>query len=190
METLTKEEMAKVFNEFFVQKISKLKDKIPPKQAGNLKIHTKKKSGFSFRQTSPKEVIEVISSMKNSASSGIDLISTKDLKLVKNEVANAIAYHINVSLQAGHFAENYKIAKVSPLYKGKGNRHENQNFRPVSCLSTVGNIQETIVNTQMKNYCEKLNILGQHQHGFRTGRSTTSTTNGKKLEKRSFGMAV
>ena len=112
--------------------------------------------------------------MKNSNSCGLDGISSNVLKLVKEEVAPAISYLINSSVQNGCFPTIFKTAQVTAIYKNKGSRSDKTNYRPIAGLSTVGKVIETAVNIQMMRYCERRGILGKHQHGFRPGKSTTT----------------
>ena len=112
--------------------------------------------------------------MKNSKSSGIDQISSVLIKPVIDAVAPAIAKLINSSLTDGVFPEIFKIAKVICVYKGRGLRKEKSSYRPVSNLSLIGKCIEIAVEMQLSEYCEKYNVLGTHQHGFRKARSTSS----------------
>ena len=112
--------------------------------------------------------------MKTSNSFGIDGISSKILKLVKVEAAPALSVLINTSLAEGIFPSQFKQAELTPLFKNKGSKEDKSNYRPVSNLSAPGKVLEIVVNIQMTRYCERVGILGKHQHGFRAGRSTTS----------------
>ena len=171
----SEEETANILNDFFVQKIQKLKEKINSdlKLDPLTKIRHPKES-FSFKKVNNEEVITTISKLKKSKSTGLDLISSELIKVVKYEIAEALTYTINSSLETGNFPSCYKEAKITALWKHKGSSHDKSNYRPVSGLSTLGKIQEAIVNKQMMKYCEDHGILGQHQHGFRANRSTTT----------------
>ena len=89
-------------------------------------------------------------------------------------MAPALSLLINTSLTSGIYPEQFKDAKVVPIFKNKGSREDKSNYRPVSNLSTVGKVIEIAATIQITRYSERTGILGQHQHGFRSGRSTTS----------------
>ena len=60
--------------------------------------------------------------MKTSNSTEIDGISSAHLKLVKHEVCQVLAELINTSFSVGNFPESFKVAKLTPLWKGKGEK--------------------------------------------------------------------
>ena len=174
----TIEEEAKVaslINEFFVDKIEKLKVNINPAWKTDPLLRIKKlESKFSFQKVSVDHIQRVIGRMKNSGSSGIDGISAKMLKATQEEVSPALSVLVNTSLMTGIFPGVFKKAQITPLFKNKGSREDKSNYRPVSNLSTPGKVLEIVANIQITRYCEQVGILGKHQHGFRSGRSTTS----------------
>ena len=169
------EEVASIINEFFIQKVKDLKKKIDP----NLKerpTHRLKgiKSSFKFQFVSVDHVQQIIRKMKTSASTGMDGISSKILKLVTEEVSPSVSLLVNTSFSTGTFPKAFKVAKVIPIFKNKGKREDKSNYRPVSNLSTIGKVIEIAANIQITRFGELTGILGNHQHGFRRGRSTTS----------------
>jgi len=168
-------ETATILNEYFVEKIRMLKKRIDPDaQTDPLSNLSVKKSKFKFQLVSIELVEKIITKMKSSNSCGPDLLTSKMLKLVKSEISPAISVLVNASLESGVYPSMFKEAKVIPLFKNKGKREDKANYRPVSNLSTVGKVIEIAANLQITRYCERIGILGDHQHGFRQGRSTSS----------------
>ena len=53
------------------------------------------------------------------------------------------------------FPENAKTASVIPLDKGKPNKNEMSNFRPVSVLNTFSKIYERVIKDQIVCGMEK-----------------------------------
>ena len=86
----------------------------------------------------------------------------------------------NASLASSVFPQDWKIARVSPIYKA-GDKRDRDNYRPISVLSTVAGLFEKIIYLQLNEYFIKNNIISVHQSGFRKGQSTAtsllSTTN-------------
>ena len=68
----------------------------------------------------------------------------------------------------------WKEALIHPLHKKKS-KQSIQNYRPVSILSTPSKVLEAVVRKQMSQQMERLGIIPSSQHGFRSGRSTTTT---------------
>ena len=69
------------------------------------------------------------------------------------------------------FPDNFKIAKVKPLFKG-GNDLDPLNYRPISFLPVVGKTFERVIYNRMKQYLTKYQLLQNWQFGFRSKRST------------------
>ena len=93
------EEVAKIFNKFFPEKVEKIAEKIPifnidPTSKLKEKLRGKKLH-FYFKPVTEKEVIKAIKDINSKTSSGVDFISTKVLKMVPDIVATPLCYIIN-----------------------------------------------------------------------------------------------
>ena len=133
----------------------------------NIPIYCK----FSFTPITITEVLNVINGLKTKASRGVDMISNKLLKLVKNEISETLTIIINQSIKHGIFPKPLKIAKVVPLFKKDQNFLFN-NYRPVSILSSISKVFEKVMFKQMYKYFNDNNLLFESQYGFRAKHST------------------
>ena len=79
-----------------------------------------------------------------------------------------------LSLNQGIIPTDWKQATVVPIFKGKGDKNEVNNYRPVSLTSTTCKVMESIIHKHITEYCDKNKILTHEQHGFRSKHSTTS----------------
>ena len=61
---------------------------------------------------------------------------------------------------------------ILPLYKGKGNKQDCNNYRGITLLSCVGKLFTSILNERLSYFIESNNILSENQAGFRKGHST------------------
>ena len=78
---------------------------------------------------------------------------------------------INKSVKEGIFPEKLKIAKVTPVFKNNGDKHDIINYRPISVLPIFDKIFETSINNRLKKYLIDKKILLHNQFGFQTGKS-------------------
>lgn len=69
----------------------------------------------------------------------------------------------NESIENSIFPEKLTLTHISPLHK-KDNRHEKENWRPVSVLETLPKVLERCLHNQT---CDNIdNILTKYQTGF------------------------
>uniref|UniRef100_A0A1B6LVT8 Reverse transcriptase domain-containing protein n=1 Tax=Graphocephala atropunctata TaxID=36148 RepID=A0A1B6LVT8_9HEMI len=126
-----------------------------------------------LRPTNQHEVLQVVKSLKNKTSTGVDNISAKLLKSCKDQLVTPLVHIINQSFKEGIFPTNLKISKVYPKLK-KGNHLDPQNYRPISLIPTFSKVFEKIMLYRLFHHLSFHNILTPKQHGFIGGKSTTS----------------
>ena len=95
--------------------------------------------------------------MANKNSSGIDELSNKLLRSIKNEISKPLAIIINQSLQTGIFPDLLKISKIKPVCK-KGDKCCFNNYRPIALLPTKSKVFERVMHTQLYNYFNKYDL--------------------------------
>lgn len=130
-------------------------------------------SPFKFKHVSPKDVRDIIMSMKSKLSCGVDEIPAKVVKHCSQQLAAPLASIVNKSFIHSQFPSALKISKVYPQHK-KGSFHEIKNYRPISLLSPFSKIIEKIVLSQLMSYLKQEKLLSKDQHGFLKGKSTSS----------------
>ena len=60
------------------------------------------------------------------------------------------------------------------FFKGKGSKFGVSNYRPISLISNICKVMESIVHKYIINHCDKHKLLSNSQHGFRQQNLTTS----------------
>ena len=111
-------------------------------------------ASFSTQAITPDQVEKIISQLKNSKSSGMDNLDTYILKLTKKAIVPSVCHILNLSLATNRFPNKWKIAKIVPLYKGKGNKVDPKNYRPVAILPILSKVLERamyLYNTKKEN---------------------------------------
>ena len=89
--------------------------------------------------------------------------------LIQTFLQNALYSKFNRSLETTSiFPPSMKLANARPVHK-KGNRSEEDNYRPVSILPNLSKIFERCIYNQIAQFFEK--ILSKYQCGFRQGHS-------------------
>ena len=75
-------------------------------------------------------------------------------------------------IETGINPENFKIAKITPIHKKKGDKNVITNYRPISLLPTLSKVFERVIHIQLYNYFNNENLLAEQQYGFRAKHST------------------
>ena len=120
------------------------------------------------------EIDRRIREIDTSKSSGIQNLNAVQLKHALSTLKLQLRYLYNCSLRSGLFPDKWKMSTVVPLPKVP-NVESVSDLRPIALLPLPGKILEQIVGARLKSYLEENNYLSEHQHGFRKGRSTTSS---------------
>ena len=169
-------QVAEIMNEFFVDKILKLKSKfgdVPANYEHCHKAMTGKTCKLSMKYVSQKKVLKVLKSLKSSKSVGVDELDSYSLKIAAEVIAPAVHHIVTLSIMQRRFPSYFKYAKVLPLHK-KLCPLERQNYRPVSILSPLSKVLERVVYEQIYEYFSQNNIFHPNLMGFRKNRSTLS----------------
>lgn len=119
------------------------------------------------------EVKEHISRLKNGKASGCDDIINEYIKHSATHLMPLNLYLFNRILNEGQVPQEWLTGMIIPLYKGKGDRTDCNNYRGITLLSCFGKLFTALLNSRLYNFCEENEILKEMQTGFRSGYSTT-----------------
>jgi len=121
-------------------------------------------------EISKEEVRAAIRSLKNWKAPGSDSIPSELIKYGGEDMHNFI-YRVCHSRvwQEETMPESWSEAIIIPLHK-KGDKTECNNYRGISLLNSVYKIFSKVLLNRLTPYAEE--CLGEHQSGFRKGRST------------------
>ena len=129
------------------------------------------KNDFCFKNVNASELSDTLAQIKTKKSSGIDGISIKLLKAAGDIILDSLGSIFNLSLQIGIYPDDWKLAKVSPIFKD-GVKTECGNYRLISVISIIAKLFEKLVCNQLKIYMMNNNIITKNQSGFREHQST------------------
>ena len=170
--------VADKFNSFFCGIAEKLVNLLPPKDKVNYesvgKFYSEKNvtpNKFKFEKMSENEIFKVLDKIDPNKAKGLDDISAKFVKDSAKVICNPICYIVNLSFELNTFPDEFKQAKVIPLYK-KGDKNYEGNYRPVSILPVLSKVFERVAHNQIDKYLCNNNVLYNNQSGFRSSYST------------------
>ena len=82
-------------------------------------------------------------------------------------IALLLTHIFNLSLAQGLIPKDLKLARITPIYKGKGDLDDPSNYRPISVISNLAKILEKAVKIQTVNYYESCHFLSSSQFAYR-----------------------
>ena len=165
-------EMAEVFNDYFatIDQIWQVKYSHQPSSRNS--IYSPRILYFlSKLQALALHVCRFLNQLDAKKATGLDRIPCKLLKLCSSIVGPSLAYIFKSCIDAEIFPNEWKIAKVTPLFK-KGSKRELGNYRPISVLPLASNIFEKIIYHQLYDYLQENSLSNTYQSGFRSMHST------------------
>ncbi len=120
------------------------------------------------------EILEAIRKLKVEKAPGSDGITAEMLKYGGEIVVDWMMWICSLAWEQNEVPEDWRKAIIVPLYKGKGNREEFNNYRGISLLSVPGKIYGRILNERMMKITRK--SVGDEPGDFWKGRGCVDQT--------------
>lgn len=119
------------------------------------------------------EVLKELRSINVNKSCGPDEMHPRVMRELADVLALPLSMIFNSALESGVVPLDWRLANVTPIFK-KGNRHQAENYRPVSLTSVVCKIMEKLIRGRIIQHLDANNVINPGQHGFTVGRSCTT----------------
>lgn len=165
-------EIADEFNTFFANIGDKLSQAVPRADINFESFLPPPVSANLFLSpTTELEIQNIINGLNSNKSSGPFSIPARLIKLLCHTIAKPLNILYNLSLSTGTVPDNFKIARVIPVFKSGSHLLVN-NYRPISLLPIFNQILEKIVYSRLINFLTRQGIIFENQFGFRANHST------------------
>ena len=145
----------------------------PPNTIIQSVVDTKSHTEFEFVTVTEKEVKPFVESIDVNKSSSIQHLNSRLLKDAFIILLTQLTHLFNCSLGTNIFPSVWKFGKVVPIPKTKDKQYVS-NWRPISLLSLSGKLLDKIVHRQLLNFLTLNGMLSKMQHGFTSGKSTST----------------
>ena len=99
-------------------------------------------------------------------------IDNKLLRLSALAIAPSLTHIFNLSLYHCFVPNDWKIARITPIFKKKGSKDDPNNYRPISVVSTIAKILEKHVKLELMNHMTKNKLLASSQSAYIKNHST------------------
>lgn len=131
-------------------------------------------SPFTYIDITNEDILQAIKSTKINSAPGPDSVPAILLHKCAETLLSPLKTIMKKSLENSDIPESWKEANITPIYKGKGDKSDPSQYRPISLTSQIIKLLERIIRLYIIHYLESNNLLPESQHGFRPNRSTVS----------------
>ena len=127
-------------------------------------------------QTSYYEIGPIIRSLKTADFSPCGIPSRflqLCLERLGPRITKPISKLLNAIFQKSIYPSCFKLANITPIWKGKGSKTDKSNFRPISILPTLSKCAEAVMHKRIIYHLTTNNIISEKQAAYLRGDSTT-----------------
>jgi hypothetical protein len=175
VKTETDLEAANLLNQFYVDKVARLKAEISTAPPPPPSLWPERAETFSWTYQTAGKIAKLIKGLGSTEALGVDKVPVSVYKKGVDILSGPIAHLVNRSLASGVFPNVWKEGVVVPIFKGGGkNRKDPASYRPVSLLCALSKVLELVVKNSLQSHLDVSGNVPTSQHGFRKGRSCTS----------------
>ena len=169
------EKIAECLNIHFTNVAPKLASEIPTVDCDVNPVDSQQhvNSSFELKEVMISDVFKKLQEVNVAKATSHDSIPNKILKIAAPVISKSLADLFNLSITTNTFPNDWKVAKVFPLFKS-GERNDPNNFRPISVLPTIARVFERLVYEQMYTSFTENNLIQPRQSRFRSLHSTVT----------------
>ena len=128
-----------------------------------------------IRSTNIVEICKIINVLKEKVG-GVDGINAKTIKTIAPYIVTSLQHIFNLSIEHAIWPDSLKSAEVVPIHKA-GAKSDISNYRPISLISNIAKVFETIMYNRLYSFLKDCNILSDSQYGFVKGKGTADALN-------------
>ena len=128
------------------------------------------KKEFKIEEAKIEQIKKILRNINSRKATGPDKIPPKIVKMSANIIDSHLNNIINSDLKRNAFSDSAKVASIRPIFKGKGERTEIKNYRPVSILNCFSKVYERFIHENLMS--SVTNFLSDFISAYRKGYST------------------
>lgn len=119
---------------------------------------------------SPEDVFKQLTNLNPKKSPGLDQLPNNILSVAAPVICHSLAVLFKNSISQGKLPTAWKHSKIKAIFK-KGRKECPDNYRPISLLSNVTKVLESLINRTLYNHLTSHQLISSSQSGFRHGDS-------------------
>ena len=115
-------------------------------------------------------VRKLLGMLKTNKAVGPDDLPNIALKTASDELAPALQFIFQQSLDGGELPEDWKMANICSIFK-KGSKSDPANYRPISLTCVCCKLIEHIIDSHLMKHLTYHHVFSDCRHAFRKARS-------------------
>ena len=123
-------------------------------------LQSKQEIVFDFGSTTRSIVESYLSKINVKTAPGSINIEARVFNECASELSMVFTDLFNLCLECSQIPYEWKIAQITPVYKGKGNKSHLDNYRPISIISPISKVFESVMGKK------KLEIISNKTRSF------------------------
>ena len=129
---------------------------------------------FEFSDIQESDVKKDLENLDGNSLCDVLSFDTKLLKLCASVLAPILTQIFNMSLVTRIIPTDWKLARITPIYKGKGDPDTESSYRPISVICHIAKIFEHEVHKQLLSYMELHSFITPYQSAYLKKHSTVT----------------
>ena len=141
------------YNDFFNSIGTKTVSHLEPSTTGDIYWKCSKSiHKFNFQDISCESVRKLFMKLGNDSNVDVLGFDSKLLFHANDIISPIMCKFFNMSLRTNTVLQDWKLSRITPVYKGKGKYDEECNYRPLSVISHIAKIMEKLVQYQVVEF--------------------------------------
>ena len=127
---------------------------------------------FKFNTISEVEICHLLQKLPSKSNDDILGFDCKLLNIATHVICKPLYRILNKSLEDGTVLDDWKTARITPIFKGKGKKNEHKNYRPISVIPHIAKLFEKCIHNQLLSYMNQHAFLTVDQSAYLHNHST------------------
>lgn len=127
---------------------------------------------FTFAEVNDESIYKHLCKLGHDSSTDILGFDSKLLCASCDIITPFLTKLFNASIRSNHVVDDWKLSKVTPVYKGKGDKSYESNYRPISVIGHIIKILEKEVKSQVMQYLLSYKLITIDQSAYMAHHNT------------------
>jgi hypothetical protein len=129
---------------------------------------------FKFKTVERENVYKCLKTLPSRRNLDVLGCDSKLLKICANAISDTLCKLMNISLMSGIIPDDWKIGRITPVYKGDGDILVESNYRPISVIGHVAKLMELNVKNQFVSNLTEKRLITIDQSAYLKKHSTVT----------------